>query len=511
MGLMRFPCTEPLHNRYYFMRAGQSLLEEQDIWSTNPLFLTNREAALSQQGRSQVLQAVRKLQEAGIQPSQIRHSLAASAMDTAGMVRDEMKVGQNRINPEFVFMDPRAIGAWEGMSYQQTVPAVVALDIQEAGTNGQDGRPPPNDDGTPNETLFDQSTRLRQLMSALETQYSGDSILLVFPDGTGPALLSAMIAGIPLNQVHLLDYQPGEIRIDVTLQSTLDIFQQKQKEQATVDKYTATLQQGKEELERLRSMDSTNLVSKKDQLLEQEQLAIEKDYQQAAEARQRKEREVEQARLARQRDIQQAAETRRKKNELEQSSSSVQSSGKVIDGSTAVGGLVGGAVIVGVSVLAFGENDTGKETRSRREIETPVTQAEVNITLTKVDSNSTPLRMDTAGENSSSQVTRAREITNNGENNATRQSLQQIAPLIQQPPQTEKEKIDAARVAMEEYMNRDDGGDDWLSMLNEIIEEKEEILPPESSEESRKDEVVRSPTSTADGQLEDDESQGTFL
>jgi hypothetical protein len=119
--------------------------------------------------------------------------------------------------------------------------------------------------------------------------------------------------------------------------------------------------------------------------------------------------------------------------------------------------------------------------------------------------------MDTAGENSSSQVTRAREITNNGENNATRQSLQQIAPLIQQPPQTEKEKVDAARVAMEEYMNRDDGGDDWLSMLNEIIEEKEEILPPESSEESRKDEVVRSPTSAADGQLEDDESQGTFL
>ena len=30
----------------------------------------------------------------------------------------------------------------------------------------QGGRPPPNDDGTPDETLFDQVIRLRQLMSS---------------------------------------------------------------------------------------------------------------------------------------------------------------------------------------------------------------------------------------------------------------------------------------------------------------------------------------------------------
>lgn len=43
----------------------------------------------------------------------------------------------------------------------------------------------------------------------LETQYSGDTVVLVFPDGTGPALLSAMIAGVPFNRVHELEYQPG--------------------------------------------------------------------------------------------------------------------------------------------------------------------------------------------------------------------------------------------------------------------------------------------------------------
>ncbi len=38
-GLVLFPCREPLLNSYHFMRAGASLLEVEDVWSTNPLFL----------------------------------------------------------------------------------------------------------------------------------------------------------------------------------------------------------------------------------------------------------------------------------------------------------------------------------------------------------------------------------------------------------------------------------------------------------------------------------------
>jgi len=39
-GLIRFPCVDtPLSNTYHFMRAGTSLLELEDVWSTNPLFL----------------------------------------------------------------------------------------------------------------------------------------------------------------------------------------------------------------------------------------------------------------------------------------------------------------------------------------------------------------------------------------------------------------------------------------------------------------------------------------
>ena len=38
-GLVQFPCPH-LSNTYHFLRVGQTLLEAQDMWSTNPLFLT---------------------------------------------------------------------------------------------------------------------------------------------------------------------------------------------------------------------------------------------------------------------------------------------------------------------------------------------------------------------------------------------------------------------------------------------------------------------------------------
>jgi len=164
-GLVMFPCTKPLFNQYIFMRSGTTLLEEEDIWSTNPLFLTNRESGLSEKGREEVEDACRKLESLNIQPSVIKYSFAASSMDTAEIAKNSLKIGQNRVVPEFNFMDPRAIGKWDMMSYSQTLPAVMAMDELEAGISGEGGRPPPNDDGTPHETLKDNSVRLQQLMS----------------------------------------------------------------------------------------------------------------------------------------------------------------------------------------------------------------------------------------------------------------------------------------------------------------------------------------------------------
>jgi hypothetical protein len=113
-------------------------------------------------------------------------------------------------------MDQRGVGKWDMMDLQETQEAVWAMDVHETGAQGRDARPPSNDDGTANESLYNQVTRLVQLISLLETFQSGDDILLIFPDGTGPALLSALIAGIPLDRVHEIHYQPGEFRPNIS-------------------------------------------------------------------------------------------------------------------------------------------------------------------------------------------------------------------------------------------------------------------------------------------------------
>lgn len=213
--------------------------------STNPLFLTNRDDALTTLGIAQVENACIDMMENGINPSVVKYSLASKCIDSANIVATKMMIGRNRIVPEFTFMDPRGIGIWDGGPNEL---AIWALDNNEAGVEGREGRPPANDDGTANETLHEQMIRLRQLMSVLETQYSGDSILLIFPDGTSPALLSSLIAGIPLKDTHALNFEPGEVRLDVTMANTLELY----KEKVTSAKYKEMIEVGQEQLETLR-------------------------------------------------------------------------------------------------------------------------------------------------------------------------------------------------------------------------------------------------------------------
>lgn len=75
---------------------------------------------------------------------------------------------------------PRAIGGWDFAALNSTEEAVWALDADEAGPYGAGGKPPSNEDGTPAETLADQVVRLTNLMSVLETLYSGDTVSVCF-------------------------------------------------------------------------------------------------------------------------------------------------------------------------------------------------------------------------------------------------------------------------------------------------------------------------------------------
>lgn len=131
-GLISFPCKDikKFSNVYNFMRAGESLLEEENIWTTNPLFLTNREAALSKKGIDQVYETCRKIKSNKDLITVIKYSFAASSIDSSVIIGDELLIGVERRVPEFFFMDPRCV-----ISYISETSTLLILYHQHYGLN----------------------------------------------------------------------------------------------------------------------------------------------------------------------------------------------------------------------------------------------------------------------------------------------------------------------------------------------------------------------------------------
>jgi broad specificity phosphatase PhoE len=448
-GLVQFPCSEPLGNTYHFMCAGQSLMDQQDILSTNPLFVTNREAALSDLGIEQVEDSVTRLLIANnINPSIIRYAIAASSTDTTNIVARALNVGRDKLVPEFNYLEPRAIGAWDMTSRSSTEPAVWAMDAMEAGRDGLGGRPPPKDDGTPHERLADVAVRLRQLLSVLETQYSGDAVLLVACDGTTLALLSCMMAGIPFEHVHELEYKPGEVRLNVTMDSTIALWEER-KAAGLVD-YNKVIDKGKIELDRLRGME--DIVSLKDQRMDEEQRELEAVYQKEQTVKRRIESEE---RLARQERAQRVA---------------AEPSTVPPMAATGVGlGMLAAAVVVNSAgkspePLPSVELVTPLDKTMSEPIEDPPMQLEdtflpppredrvFNPKLDVVQKSSKPLPW-TASPSSFPDV----------EANAVLGTP--MAPTVA----TSSSRVTAEQ-AMEDYLDQDDGGEGWLQVMSELLD-----------------------------------------
>lgn len=411
-GLVQFPCDYDLRNTYHFMRAGESLLENQNLLSTNPLFMTNRDDALSPLGVEQVCTAMNEMMLNDINPSVVKYSLAAKSIDTANLVANEMQVGRNRLIPEYTFMDPRGVGAWNMHPLSATEEAIWAMDEDEAGKEGKGGRPPATDDGTADETLFDQMIRLRQLMSVLETQFSGDEVLLIFGDGTSPALLSALMAGLPLNKVHELNFQPGEIRYDITRDRVL-LSYSSVSEPATAEKfkseeYKAMIDRGRKTLKELRDEENKPIIED----------------------------------LASTRPVAVVKEALPSKN-----NGAAQQSAPDLVGTFPFMALGTTAAIVSSSSAAQNEEGETDEDGEQIMLLEQHHQNQLNSKVVDIIPLSPELQR--------------------------MENLVTSAPFdIPEITMTKKEKITIAAEAMEDYMNRDDGGEDWLTQIASIADEE---------------------------------------
>ena len=124
--LATFPC-EKFQNTYHLMRAGESLLEEEGIYSTNPLFLTSSDSALSENGKKQLEKVVNQIKESDQQVTLIKFSLAAHSIASCTFIADRLKLGGDRRLQEFTYMDPRAVGKWDGLPISEVEGAIWAM------------------------------------------------------------------------------------------------------------------------------------------------------------------------------------------------------------------------------------------------------------------------------------------------------------------------------------------------------------------------------------------------
>lgn len=450
--------------------------------------------------------SIQILLEKNINPSIIRYAIAASSSDTSNLVSRELKVGRDRLVPEFNYLEPRAAGKWDMLDQDATENAVAAMDYREGGAQGREGRPPPNEDGTPNETLADVGTRLRQLLSVMETQYSGDSVLVVACDSTTLALLSCMMAGIPFNEVHELDFRPGEVRVNVTPDSIRALLNERRGQPDSKQAYSKRLQAGEVELARLRGMD--DIVSRKDELLEEEQREIDEAYQRQEEEKSRKLEETaalqreRQAEVERQQKEKQAAMMRRKKEIEEERSSRLRQTQRDKEelaksdiatddfslDTWAIGGVSALLAATGLSTFAPIEQGTNTTNLQERESEGAVEIGREPLPAKYEDSPAMPA---TRGTSRSDMMPSgvSKDLFANGnqsvlENYPTTQRVTEslndtnaqtdgdrVAVIEASKPLTKEE---LAENAMEDYLNQDDGGEDWLKSIYDIIDEEDD-------------------------------------
>lgn len=212
-GMLLFPLPYPLKNNIVLMRAGECYADSRHETQTNPVKKLRQDNSLTPTGREQVIEASKKLEEMGFQPSYIWVSNTERAYESAVILAREIQLGQNRIVPEFSFLDARGVGAYEGKNDELTWAEIHKNDE----TVGISYRPPFNTDGTPSDSVSTVLVRMNQLVSTIESLYSGENVVIIAPDSENLSVLQAALSSetpdesLPQHSVYA--YKNGETRL----------------------------------------------------------------------------------------------------------------------------------------------------------------------------------------------------------------------------------------------------------------------------------------------------------
>jgi len=318
--------------------------------------------------------------------------------------------------------------------------------------------------------------------TVMETQYSGDTVILIFPDGTGPALLSAMIAGIPLNRVHELNYRPGEIRLDINVKSTKALLNSGT---LSSEDYKTIVAEGRQELKRLRSMKPEEVISVKDRKLEEDRLEMEAAARQRETKRRAKDEQDQLARETRAREIEEDRQRRREEQGLSVDGS--EDNNPVLIGVGAVGASAAAAALFSGGPeddkKASDAGDKPVEVSNAAATSLPDPRLDVEFMERPLiynlgDRKDGPLPHGDedyfmppvfASRNETDGLT---PFGSDGEDARQRINGDRLATFPS--PRKPRDPVKAAEQAMKEYMESDDGASEWLQMMSDIMLEEDD-------------------------------------
>ncbi|XWS50974.1 hypothetical protein CRYUN_Cryun12cG0136700 [Craigia yunnanensis] len=181
---------------YFLVRAGESEYDSLGIINTNPVAKTSVDSGLSEKGKKQTVRAALELKAMGAceRNCWIWPSITQRAYQSAEIIAAVNGVSRSYMVPEYSFLDARGLGAYEGKKLK------AISEVYESDSVSSTIKPPPIDDGTPNESAADVFVRVTQLMSILKTQYSEDTVIIVSPDSDNLTILQAGLVGFDLRR-----------------------------------------------------------------------------------------------------------------------------------------------------------------------------------------------------------------------------------------------------------------------------------------------------------------------
>lgn len=195
---------------------------------SNPINKGSYARGLTSKGRDQVLKSIEMLKANGIESPLIWYDNGARATQTAELIGHELSISRTRIVPEFRWLEARGLGSLDGTDViggisncsPQTVSAdsclVLCLQLREAMAEIRkldaldiDNRPGETDDGTPNDSVNDVFSRMRNTIAKIEVNFAGDTVIIVGGDATVLSIFAAAACAVDLRDHSLFELEPG--------------------------------------------------------------------------------------------------------------------------------------------------------------------------------------------------------------------------------------------------------------------------------------------------------------